>query len=285
MSDDFEIITLKSGLKSLRSVEYQETFHPVTGPKLEARILHAQQQRLLERSQNTPQFVIWDIGFGAAANVLAAIEALEMSPADSKTEIEIHSFDRSTGPIRFALSHAQDLGYLVGHEARLERLLKQEVVQIGERISWKLHLGDFAEALKAGAPTPGAPHAILYDPYSPSGNPDMWTLEHFTRLWERLDAAVPCLLTNYTRSTAVRVALLLAGFYVGAGCEIGEKAETTIASNQLDLLERPLTARWLERVRISGNAAPLRTASYSKSGISDQDLKILQALPQFSAPS
>ena len=280
MSDDFEIITLKSGLKSLRSIEYGETFHPVTGPRVEANILHVQQQRLLERSRQHSNYVIWDVGFGAAANVLAAIEALEAAPQNSKSKIEIHSFDRSTGPIEFALSHSADLGYFSGHESRLQSLLKGDLVAIGENIRWKLHLGDFAEDLKTGIQL-SAPNSILYDPYSPSGNPDMWRLDHFSRLRTQLDDSVPCLLTNYTRSTAVRVALLLAGFYVGAGCEIGEKAETTIASNQLGMLERPLNKSWLGRVRVSGNAAPLRTEKYSMSPISDEDFKTLQALKQF----
>ena len=281
MSDAFEIITLKSGLKSLRSVEYGETFHPVTGPRVEANILHVQQQRLIERSRQNANFVIWDVGFGAAANVLAAIEALESAPKNSDSKIEIHSFDRSTGPIEFALSHSSDLGYFAGHESRLEKLLQGELVTIGDHIRWKLHLGDFADLIKSKITIP-SPNSILYDPYSPTGNPDMWRLDHFARLRSQLDDSVPCLLTNYTRSTAVRVALLLAGFYVGAGCEIGEKAETTIASNQLELLERPLTSSWLSRVRVSGNAAPLRTERYSMSPISDEDFKTLQALPQLS---
>jgi hypothetical protein len=41
------------------------------------------------------------------------------------------------------------------------------------------------------------------------------------------------------------VTLLLAGFYVGIGASVGEKAETTVASNSLELIERPLGRDWL----------------------------------------
>lgn len=282
----FEIVTLKSGLKSLRALDNRETFHPVTGPRAEAEILHVAQQRLVERAAaSRGRFVVWDVGFGAAANVLAAIDAL----ADSPAEIEIHSFDKSVAPIEFALSHLEDLSYLAPHESRVRRLLSEGAVSIASRMHWILHLGDFRETLKD--PALPSPHAVLYDPYSPVGNPEMWSLEHFTSLRSRFDPDHPCLLTNYTRSTAVRVTLLLSGFFVGIGSEIGEKSETTLASNRLELLERPLGIQWLSRVRKSGNAAPLTGAltggRYAQLPISEADLDRLCHCPQFreSAPT
>jgi hypothetical protein len=113
------------------------------------------------------------------------------------------------------------------------------------------------------------------------GNPEMWTQDHFSRIRSKLHPEVPCLLTNYTRSTAVRVTLLLAGFFVGIGCEVGEKAETTVASNRLDLLERPLEKSWLERVRISRNSAPMKGPVYSQAYISEEEFERLKNCPQF----
>ncbi|MBC7693567.1 MAG: hypothetical protein H7222_17510 [Methylotenera sp.] len=287
---EFEIVLLKTGINSLRSLEHGETFHPVTGPRMEANILHVRQQRLVERCEATPasnKFVIWDIGFGAGANVLAAIEALaELSKRDetqNACEIEIHSFDKTTSPIEFALEHQDELEYLSEHEAGLRELLSSGHVPLGPRASWQLHLGDFRELLRENLKVKQwpAPHAILYDPYSPTGNPEMWTLEHFQALRQALSPETPCLLTNYTRSTAMRVTWLLAGFHVGIGCEVGEKAETTIVTNQLALLERPLEKKWLERVRISGNSAPLRADAYSKGQISPEDFGALLECPQF----
>jgi tRNA U34 5-methylaminomethyl-2-thiouridine-forming methyltransferase MnmC len=283
--DLFSIITLKSGVKSLRSLERNETFHPTTGPFSEANILHIEQQRLVDRCAASEKFVIWDVGFGAAANVLAAITALETSGRTGETEIEIHSFDKTTAPIQFATANAGELQYLDGFENHLARLVSEKHVRISPRLNWYLHLGEFGDQIREGSaetsPVP-PPHAIFYDPYSPATNPEMWTLDHFKRLWARLDPNRECLFTNYTRSTAVRVALLLAGFSVGTGCIIGEKAETTVASNRLGMLENPLDREWLERVRISTNAAPLRMAVYSKSGISAEDFKLLEKCPQFS---
>ena len=272
--EEFELVTLKSGIVSLREIGNGETFHPVTGPRLEAKILHVDQQRLLERSAHQSPFVIWDVGFGAAANALTAIESIRCSSG----QIELHSFDRTTGPIEFALKNAQELNYLVGHEAQLLELISLREVSLSPTLRWKLHLGDFRDQLsREDLPSP---HAIFYDPYSPSMNIDMWTLDHFRRLRARLDAKVPCLLTNYTCSTAVRTTLLLAGFYVGTGCGVGEKAETTLFSNDMSLLEKPLDRSWLKRVRVSHSAAPLIT-QWATKFISDSDFELLQALPQF----
>ncbi len=273
----FELVTLKSGVKSLRSLEHQETFHPTSGPWGEATILHTGQQRLVERCTGPEKFVIWDIGFGAAANVLAAIDALK----NSEHEIEIHSFDKSTTAIDFTLNHAQELNYPLDYESSLRKLLMERAVQIYPHIHWRFHLGDFSEQIKSGYPHLLSPHSIFFDPYSAATNPEMWTLDVFSALWKKLDPNSECLLTNYTRSTAVRVSLLLAGFYVGVGCEIGEKAETTIASNQLHLLKKPLDRAWLKRIKASLNSAPLRTSVYSKSKMSDEDFERLQKHPQF----
>jgi tRNA U34 5-methylaminomethyl-2-thiouridine-forming methyltransferase MnmC len=271
---DFEIVTVASGARSLRSREHGETFHPVVGPMTEARGLHVEQQRLVERAHATNgPFVIWDVGLGAAANAIAAIEAFR--DFDGRERVELHSFDETTAPLAFALAHAETLEYLAPHRPAVESLLEAGEAADGI-VQWRLHRGEFRSHLGA-AP---APHAILYDPYSPKANPELWTLEHFTRLHACLDPARPCLLSNYTRSTAVRVTLLLAGFFVGHGHATGEKDQTTIAANYFELFEAPLDIAWLERVRRSTAAAPLR-AGGTGGAISAEDLAWLAAHPQF----
>jgi tRNA U34 5-methylaminomethyl-2-thiouridine-forming methyltransferase MnmC len=273
----FELVTVQTGVRSLRSREFGETFHPVVGPMIEAVALHVRQQRLVERAALTSSpFVIWDVGLGAAANAIAVLEAFQA--AQPTARVELHSFDHTTAPLAFAFEHALELGYLAPHTEALQLLLECGRWQSPPPLdfAWHFHAGDFRRSM-AAAP---APHAILYDPYSPSANPDLWTLEHFTELRTCLDPAVPCLLTNYTRSTAVRVTLLLAGFFVGRGHATGEKDQTTIASNVIDLLEDPLDTRWLDRVRRSTSSAPRRSEE-PPAQISTEDFERLCAHPQF----
>jgi tRNA U34 5-methylaminomethyl-2-thiouridine-forming methyltransferase MnmC len=274
---EFELIALKTGQMSLRSLVHRETFHPVVGPQAEANLLHVEQHHFVKRCAEIPLFVLWDVGLGAAANVLAAIEAIQ----HFSSSIEIHSFDKSTSSLEFALQNASSLPYLMPHRELLAKLLVTDTheVTISPTIRWRLHRGDFREIVK-DQKIP-APHAIIYDPYSPGTNPEMWTLDHFKAVRARLIAERPCLLSNYTRSTAVRVTLLLAGFYVGVGSAVGEKEETTLFSNDACLIQRPLDRLWLDRVSKSTNAAPLRLLNQEPGPIHALDFEYLLKCPQF----
>jgi hypothetical protein len=273
---EFEIVTLKSGAKSLRSLALRETFHPVTGPFAEANRLHIGQQRLVERCREAKEkFVIWDVGLGAAANALAAVEAL----SGCASPVEIHSFDKTLAPLEFAIAHAKELEYPLPHLDALRRLIAEHHATPGPQIEWFLHRGDFREVIRSESIPP--PASIFYDPYSPAANRELWTLEHFEAVFRPIASGAPCLLTNYSRSTAVRVTLLLAGFFVGIGRAVGEKDETTIAANRLDLLENPLGRDWLGRVRNSSNAAPLRGSDPARSPVREEDYKRLRRHPQF----
>jgi hypothetical protein len=273
-SESFELIQLKSGYTSLRLVSNRETFHPVIGPEAEARSLHVDQQRVVDRSRGIDPFVIWDVGLGAAANAVAALEAL----TEGSGTVELHSFDHTLAPLRFACEHSEYLKYIQPYRMAIEELMHTGQVSLG-RVRWTLHQADFRQSLEK--PDLPAPHAIFYDPYSAISNPEMWTLEHFTKIRRVLRDDRPCLLTNYTRSTAVRSTWLLAGFHVGIGVGIGAKDQTTIASNQLELLERPLTRDWLKQVAASQNSNPLREAGSSYGPMSASDFARLSQHPQF----
>ncbi|HEX7569853.1 MAG TPA: MnmC family methyltransferase, partial [Verrucomicrobiae bacterium] len=281
----YQLVRLNNGICSVRSLADGETFHPVVGPVAEAEALYVNQLRLRERLQNQAgEFVIWDVGLGAAANALTVLRATR----DIACQIRLVSFDHTLEPLEFALKHAADLGYFGGYEKHLQDFLREHRVTFqdgAQAVNWEFHHGDFPAWLaaerrpparqvgvqtSAGSPNkrklelqpqpagPEAgvppPHAILFDAYSPARNPAMWTLPLFTNLFQRLDPRRPCALPTYSRSTILRVTLLLAGFYVGVGHATGEKEETTIAANTLDLIAEPLNARWLERAMRSDSA-------------------------------
>jgi tRNA U34 5-methylaminomethyl-2-thiouridine-forming methyltransferase MnmC len=282
MSDPaFELVTLKGGGCSIRSKAHGETMHIGTDPRTESMELHVGQLRLAERVaawKDESPFVIWDIGLGPAANAIMAIESLKGADAAGKF-VEIHSFEIDTTVLEFALQHAEALKYLSGWEESLEELLSKGVANSAPGITWRLHRGDFSRS-KPQAP---APSAIFFDPYSPARNAEMWSLETFRMIRDAVvDPTAPeCLLTNYTRSTSVRVTMLLAGWFVGTGVATGEKEETTIAANRPGLLEKPLDAAWLARVRSSTNSSPIRGRNYERGPIVPEDYARLIAHPQF----
>jgi tRNA U34 5-methylaminomethyl-2-thiouridine-forming methyltransferase MnmC len=248
----FKLVTLATGARSLRSLEHGETFHPVIGPMEEARTLHVAQHRFAERLEPGRDFVVWDVGLGAGANAIATIEAF-VRLQTLQSPIHLLSFDQTLDPLEFALRHAEQLAYPLPWKRELSRLISDGQVKIGP-VTWSLETGDFRERLAQGTGqnVPPQPRAVLFDPYSPAANPGMWDVEVFRAI--RAAAGDDCTLSTYSRSTVIRVRLLLAGWCVGRGAATGEKTETTVAATRLDLLRDALGPEWLQRV--SRSTAP-----------------------------
>jgi tRNA U34 5-methylaminomethyl-2-thiouridine-forming methyltransferase MnmC len=281
----YRLVRLANGVSSVHSLAHRETFHPVVGPELEAETLYVRQLRIRERfAAARGPFVIWDVGLGAAANLVTVLRALQGLPG----RVEAVSFDLTLEPLRFALAHAKTLEFFGGWEKILGGALPKMgpsggTVEFDRQVPsarWDVRLGDFPEKLFQWRDLP-APDVILFDAFSPARNPAMWTQPLFTEMFRRLDPNKGCALATYSRSTLLRVSLLLAGFWVGSGSATGEKEETTIAANSMELIERPLDARWLRRARLSTSAEPLWEPVYRQAPLSDQTWERLCGHPQF----
>jgi tRNA U34 5-methylaminomethyl-2-thiouridine-forming methyltransferase MnmC len=283
----YQLVRLNNGICSVRSLADDETFHPVIGPVAEAEALYVNQLRLRERLKNhSGEFVIWDVGLGAAANALTVLRATR----DITCNIRLVSFDHTIEPLEFALKHAVDLGYFGGYENHVKKFILEHHMTFQDdkqSVNWEFHLGDFPAFLSnlkfktQNSKLVPAPHVILFDAYSPAKNPAMWTLPLFTNLFQLLDPKRACALPTYSRSTILRVTLLLAGFFVGVGHATGEKEETTIAANTLDLITEPLDARWLDRAARSHSAEPIIEPVYRIASLSTETLEKLRRHPQF----
>src|SRR5437879_10210545 len=119
ISNRYKIVRLANGVHSVHSLAHGETFHPVIGPVAEAEVLYVKQLRLLERlREHEGEFVIWDVGLGAAANPLTVLRAARGIPCS----IRLESFDQTLEPLQFALDHADSLGYFHGFEQHLQAL-------------------------------------------------------------------------------------------------------------------------------------------------------------------
>ena len=284
MSGDYQLVPLANGEKTLFSSSYGEKMHPGLGPQAEAELLYVRQLRLRERMQaGAGEFVVWDVGLGGAANAVTALRSLR----EISGRLRLVSFDNTSEPLEFALNNAVALGYVAGYEEPMAGLLRDRRVEFQNgklSVDWEFRLGDFPALLnsKDGGRAPEPPHAIFYDAFSPAKNPAMWTLPVFENLFRALDPQRPCALTTYSRSTMLRVTLLLAGFFVGAGHATGMKEETTIAANDLSLIAEPLNARWLERALRSDSAEPLLEPVYSRAKLLLVTADRLKRHPQFS---
>jgi queuine tRNA-ribosyltransferase len=230
-----------------------ELMHPLAAPFDEANAIYVQQSGLKERLQSGEQapLVLWDVGLGAAANAMAALSCAES--LESCRPLHIVSFELDTSALELALSDRERFRYL-NHSAPEQILSSDEWVcpLYGHR--WSLHRGDFLE-LSRHAPVP---EVVFFDPFSYRTDMAVWTLQCFRGLFMQLRHRSTILIT-YSTSTAIRAALLVAGFWVGKGRGIGSRPESTCAGTpDIGGLESVslLDLMWIERWKRSSAQYP-----------------------------
>ena len=261
--------TEKPAFFSIRQISSGEIMHSVSDPADEARRLYVDQSRLAELiREGDAALVIWDVGLGAATNAMAAIACYELAYAECQANgrvlrpIQLISFERDLDPLRLASRHAGRFPHLQ-HAAPASLLANGGWTHPGGGLSWTLCHGDFL----AEFATCARPDLIFYDPFSYKTDSILWTPAVFRRIWEHcqgMAAGQQTRLYTYSASTAVRSALLAAGFHVARGVSTGPKQETTIAwtggtdamPSELDFLGH----EWLQRRARSGSPYPAGVA-------------------------
>jgi len=261
---DYEIYTSTRGFSSVRQISSGEVMHSVNHPSDEANTLYVEQSclaaRLCKRTAQADELVIWDMGLGAASNAMAAIRCFEKCHAEmgdkAIRQLRLVSFDCDLDPLVLAARDPVRFPHL-RHRAPLQFLESGKWQHATNLLKWELLQGDFLGFIESAT----IPDLIYYDPFSSKTDTALWTAEIFSRIFRRcLPKAAE--LYSYSAATAVRVALLLAGFFVAQGVGIGPKASTTIAFTRAEgaqdhPLSPPLLGQeWLTRWRRSGAKFP-----------------------------
>ncbi len=259
---DYVVHRAPEGFHSIKQISSGEIMHSVNAPEEEANRLYVEQSafatRILQRGE---ELVIWDVGLGAASNAMACLarfeSELEKSGAAAMRSVRMVSFECDLDPLRLAAAEAGQFPHL-RHSAPHKLLQEGSWTHESGLFQWELHEGDFLEKFVA---TP-APDIIFHDPFSAKTDAPLWTVQTFERIRAHLGEKSAELYT-YSSATAVRVALLAAGFYVGNGVSTGPRAATTIAfSHSRGVTGHPLRpsllgADWLARWHRSGARFPL----------------------------
>jgi tRNA U34 5-methylaminomethyl-2-thiouridine-forming methyltransferase MnmC len=68
---------------------------------------------------------------------------------------------------------------------------------------------------------------VFHDPFTPSKDPTLWTVEFFRLIYEKMNATGN--LTTYSSAASVRSGLIEAGFHLGVTYPVGKKSTGTIA--------------------------------------------------------
>ncbi|MFZ9594698.1 MAG: MnmC family methyltransferase [Bdellovibrionia bacterium] len=270
----YQLEKFKNGQTSLSEVGLKEPMHSWIGPWEEANLIYIGQSRLQERlALASPHpLVVWDVGLGIGANAIALLQAtFNLNPARS---LHLLSFEKDLRGLSFALEHREHFPFLNPFTASLQAISKGcRELQLGPKVLWQIVPGDFAQILippsdPKDQPVPPhslgtlpRPELIYYDFFSPQSLPSLWSLQMFRTLFEKTQlqthSPFPTELITYSCATAVRSALILAGFYVGAGVKTPAKKETTVASTSAQGLTQPLDPSWVEHLKRSSKPLPL----------------------------
>lgn len=282
---DYEIHRSAQGFSSIRHLSSGEVMHSVIAPSEEANKLYVEQSclaaRLVKRYTSADELVIWDVGLGAAFNAMAAVHCFERCYAErgenALRPVRLVSFDWDLDSLTLAAKNPGCFLHL-RHGAPFQILEHGKWEHASSLFHWELFKGDFRECLASA----NIPDLIFYDLFSAKTDSSVWTAEIFARIFQRC-APKSAELYTYSVSTAVRVALLTAGFFVAEGIGTGPKSATTIAfTRATGAREHPLSPRllchqWLTRWRRSHVKFPPTLTTEECSHIE----QLIETHPQF----
>lgn len=232
-------IRTADGSWTLRDETLGQACHSLSGAWEQARLRYAGPCRIREVGLERGVVRLLDIGTGLGLNLAAALSALEGTGA----RFEAVTFERDAE----VLSRARELA---DWPADVEPWLRRAHEALGREardgVSIRLVVGDARERLPAIDELPF--DAVFLDPFSPQVAPELWSEAFLAELARRMTPQA--VLSTYSASFAVRLALARAGLAVGRGPRVGAKAEGTLASFERALppLEGRLQRR-LERRR------------------------------------
>lgn len=248
-----EVVTTRGGARAMRDKATGELMHPIVGPRIEAERLYVTPARLRERlleAREAP-LVVLDVGLGAGSNAIAAWRISEALPETAR-RLQIVSFEQELSFLALASTeaHARDFD-LVGAAGEATRSLLHSRRSETPRTDWHLVVGVLPDTL--ALQPPATADIVFWDPFSPRSNPSLWSFAAFAAL--RRTCRGGATVHTYSGATAVRAAMLLAGFAVGIGPSTGDGKHGTTAAMDATDLEHPLDRRWLQRLERS--SAPL----------------------------
>jgi len=201
--------------------------------------------------------------------------------AGNLRHLHLISFECDLDPLALAYKNNRNFPHLF-HGAPARLLEKRRWEHSSGLCTWELFHGDFLELFK----TARVPDIVFFDPFSAKTDRSFWTYQTFLMLYEYFKGADTALYT-YSTSTAVRAALLAAGFVVGNGVGTGPKEATTVAFTSLDAHARHharpalLGPEWLQRWHRSGSRFPRNLSEADQPVFCEK----IENHPQFSTPA
>jgi len=244
---DYKIIITDDGSSSLYSGEYGETMHTTDGAFSEAVLKHVGPSRVIERMEEESS--VLDVGMGLGYNALALMQRFcEQRSGASLTVVSLEK-DFSFLPLMDTIAfHDPALQSLYGV---VKKAAAEGRASLG-RMTLQVIRGDARDSVQSLSGS--LFDAIFQDPYSPSKNPELWSVDYFRALYSLCRDR--CVLTTYSSAPHVRRGMMEAGFIVGRGPGMGMKREGTLASRGGDIV--PLSSEDAGLILANPKSVPYR---------------------------
>lgn len=248
--------TLKSGVVDGKS-ETMHTYHGAVEESLEKFVKPA-------KIKGKKNIRILDICSGLGYNAASSIEFLEKDNLKTKdnVKIEIDMIEISKETLATALIIPIPLkSHDIIKKAIEGKLYEEGFVgykslqdDIPENIHIQIFCDDARQVIKKMDEK--TYDAVFLDPFSPEKSPELYSLEFFIILYEKIKK--DGVLSTYTSAAPVRSALVQAGFHVGEGPSFGRKKGGTVASPTLLNIDKPLSTNDERMVALSDAGVPFR---------------------------
>jgi len=248
---NYDLVQTRDGTFTLYSREYGEHMHSLSGAYEEALLKHVYPSGLFKRKAKS--IYVLDVGFGLGYNILALFAECakkNYSGSLSVISLEKEKFFLSTMD-RISFNDERDGMYSLIKKAYMHGSVRNDGVYI------KIEFGDARDSVKKL--TGISFDAVFFDPFSPSKNPELWSVEFFQEIYRLIsDTGI---LTTYSSAFQIRMALIEAGFIIGRGPAVGGKREGTLAAKSMII--DPLGDDEVLEMRRNRRAVPYRDADLS----------------------
>ncbi len=206
---------------------------------------------------------ILDICSGLGYNSAAAIEDfLNTNTKNNKVNFSIDMVEISIETLAAGLVIPSPInGHMIVKKAIESKLIEENRLklnligsEIPKNIDISIHCEDARRTVKKL--TSNSYDAIFLDPYSPAMAPELCTVEFFKELKRIIkDDGI---IATYTLAAGVRYAFVEAGFYIGEGPIFGRRSGGTIASLNLNNINKDISHDDEKTIALSDAGIPFR---------------------------
>lgn len=230
--DWLEPVVTEDGSVTFCSADFREHFHAAVGADTEARgkyVIAGELENALSKSS----LRLLDICFGLGWNTLASCE---LASRLKKGRLEVVALEMNRHVVRSAARQVKaPKDSLLNWNDILTQLLRHSCAE-GEYFSIRLLWGDARHQIQK---VEGEFDRVYLDAFSPTRNPELWTLDFFQAIRSKM--AKEGRLLTYCAALAVRGGLLRAGFDVGDTEAVGRTRGGTEARLEGEGVLHPLT--------------------------------------------